>query len=61
MRIVVSGTHAAGKSTLVSDLALVLRGHARLPDPFELLDDDDEPAGAAVAGDGGGRSMQRGS
>ncbi len=46
MRIVVSGTHASGKSTLVSDLALALRGHAQLPDPFELVDDD-EPAEAA--------------
>jgi hypothetical protein len=46
VRIVVSGTHASGKSTLVSDLALALRGFARLPDPFELVDDVD-PAGAA--------------
>jgi predicted ATPase len=46
VRIVVSGTHASGKSTLVSDLALALRGHVQLPDPFELVDDD-EPAGAA--------------
>jgi len=46
VRIVVSGTHASGKSTLVSDLALALRGHAQLPDPFELVDDE-EPAGAA--------------
>ena len=27
-------------------MALALRGHAQLPDPFELVDDD-EPAGAA--------------
>jgi hypothetical protein len=38
VRIVVSGTHASGKSTLVSDLALALRGYAQLPDPFELVD-----------------------
>ena len=39
VRIVVSGTHASGKSTLVSDLAMAL-GYAQLPDPFELVDDD---------------------
>lgn len=48
MRIVVSGTHASGKSTLVSDVALVLRGYSQLPDPVELVENDewDEPAGA---------------
>ena len=46
MRIVVSGTHASGKSTLVSDLARAL-GFAQLPDPFELVDDVVDPAGAA--------------
>lgn len=46
MRIVVSGTHASGKSTLVSDLATAL-GYAQLPDPYELVDDDvEDPAGA---------------
>lgn len=41
MRIVVSGTHASGKSTLIADF------HARYPqyrvftDPFDLLDDGD--------------------
>ena len=45
MRIVVSGTHATGKSTLVSDVALTLRGYTQLPDPFELVEGD-EPAGA---------------
>ena len=44
MRIVVSGTHASGKSTLVSDLAEAL-GFAPLPDPYELVDDVDDPAG----------------
>ena len=39
-----SGTHASGKSTLVSDLATAL-GCAQLPDPYELVDDDLEPAG----------------
>ncbi len=49
MRIVVSGTHASGKSTLVSDLATVL-GYPQLPDPYELIDDDVEPAGAESFG-----------
>ncbi len=47
VRIVVSGTHASGKSTLVSDLAAALRCE-QLPDPFELVDDDLEPGGAGV-------------
>lgn len=47
MRVVVSGTHASGKSTLVSDVALALPGYDQLPDPFELVDDDGDPAGAA--------------
>ncbi len=47
MRIVVSGTHASGKSTLVSDVAIAL-GYAQLPDPYELVvDDEDDPAAAA--------------
>ena len=49
MRVVVSGAHASGKSTLVSDLAMAL-GYAQLPDPFELVDDDVEPAGAESFG-----------
>ncbi|WP_243062150.1 ATP-binding protein [Humibacter sp. RRB41] len=39
MRIVVSGTHASGKSTLVSDFALRHPEFAVLPDPFELMDE----------------------
>lgn len=46
MRIVVSGTHASGKSTLVSDLVMSLPGYVSLGDPFDLVDVDD-PAGAA--------------
>jgi predicted ATPase len=46
VRVVVSGTHASGKSTLVADLAATL-GCPALPDPFELVDDDLDPAGAA--------------
>ncbi|HET6968392.1 MAG TPA: hypothetical protein VFI44_08955 [Ornithinibacter sp.] len=45
MRIVVSGTHASGKSTLVSDVAGSL-GSTQLGDPFEWVDED-EPAGAS--------------
>ena len=47
MRIVVSGTHASGKSTLVADLAAALADVEVLPDPFELVDDAlDEPDAA---------------
>jgi hypothetical protein len=46
VRVVVSGTHASGKSTLVSDLAQAL-GCDQLPDPFELVDDVGDPAGAS--------------
>ncbi len=45
MRIVVSGSHATGKSTLVSDVAMAHPGYTVLPDPFELVDEDD-PASA---------------
>lgn len=40
MRIVVSGTHASGKSTLISDFAAAHPEHLVLPDPFEDLIDD---------------------
>ncbi|WP_025158676.1 AAA family ATPase [Leifsonia aquatica] len=39
MRIVVSGTHASGKSTLLSDFALRHPDYTVLPDPFELVDE----------------------
>lgn len=39
MRIVVSGTHASGKSTLVADFARRTAGFEVFPDPFELLDE----------------------
>lgn len=39
MRIVVSGTHASGKSTLIADFCAAHPEYAQLPDPFELLDD----------------------
>lgn len=39
MRIVVSGTHASGKSTLISDFALQHPEFVVLPDPFELIDE----------------------
>lgn len=38
MRIVVSGTHASGKSTLVADIAAAVPGVETLPDPFGLVD-----------------------
>ena len=50
MRIVVSGTHASGKSTLVSDFALRHPEFAVLPDPFDLMDEAwDSPSAALFA------------
>ncbi|GAA0411903.1 AAA family ATPase [Leifsonia naganoensis] len=50
MRIVVSGTHASGKSTLVSDFALRHPGFTVLPDPFDLIDEMwDGPSAAMFA------------
>jgi hypothetical protein len=46
VRVVVSGSHASGKSTLVADLTSALPCD-QLPDPFELVDQDDDPSGAA--------------
>ncbi|MBM6399576.1 AAA family ATPase [Phycicoccus sonneratiae] len=48
MRIVVSGTHATGKSTLVADLGTALGDHEILGDPWELVDDD-LPLGSAAS------------
>jgi len=45
MRIVVSGTHASGKSTLIGDFSATHPGYEVLSDPYELLDEaGDEPA-----------------
>lgn len=50
MRIVVSGTHASGKSTLVSDFVMRHREFTVLPDPFELVDEaGDAPTAALFA------------
>lgn len=50
MRIVVSGTHASGKSTLISDFAVRHPEYAVLPDPFELVDEAwDSPTAALFA------------
>ena len=50
MRIVVSGTHASGKSTLISDFAARHRDFVVLPDPFESIDETwDEPGAAMFA------------
>lgn len=44
MRIVVSGTHASGKSTLIADFSAAHPGYEVLPDPYELLENaGDEP------------------
>ncbi|MFD4959050.1 AAA family ATPase [Microbacterium sp. NPDC058389] len=47
MRIVVSGTHASGKSTLITDFTARHPGYTVLPDPFDLLDETWDAAGAA--------------
>ena len=50
MRIVVSGTHASGKSTLIADFAAAHPEYRVLPDPFEFLDEEaDADAAAFVA------------
>ncbi|GAA2453558.1 AAA family ATPase [Agromyces soli] len=50
MRIVVSGTHASGKSTLIGDLLAERPGFAHLGDPFELVDGAlDEPDAGTYA------------
>lgn len=50
MRIVVSGTHASGKSTLVSDFVLRHQEFVVLPDPFELVDEAwDSPTASLFA------------
>ncbi len=50
MRIVVSGTHASGKSTLIADFARRHPEYAVFADPFELIDEaDDRPAVAMFA------------
>ncbi|MFF2389904.1 hypothetical protein [Agromyces sp. NPDC058104] len=50
MRIVVSGTHASGKSTLISDFVLAHPEFAVLPDPFELIDEGwDAPSASMFA------------
>lgn len=46
VRIVVSGSHASGKSTLVSDFALSHRQYRVLSDAFDLVEDP-EPSSAA--------------
>ncbi|MGU3646364.1 AAA family ATPase [Microbacterium sp. C23T] len=44
MRIVVSGTHASGKSTLIADFSAAHPEFEVLSDPYELLDEaGDEP------------------
>jgi hypothetical protein len=46
MRIVVSGTHASGKSTLISDFRAAHPEYAVLGDPFDDIDSD-APSSAA--------------
>lgn len=48
MRIVVSGTHASGKSTLISDFVQRHPEFIVLPDPFELVDEAGDAPSAAL-------------
>ena len=48
MQIVISGTHASGKSTLISDFAMRHAEFEQLPDPFELIDEVWDQPGAAM-------------
>jgi len=48
MRVVVSGTHGSGKSTLISDFAAAHREWQVHPDPFELMDAATDEPGAEV-------------
>jgi len=50
MRIVVSGTHASGKSTLISDFRLRHPEFALMPDPFELVDEAGDVAHVVLFG-----------
>jgi hypothetical protein len=44
MRIVLSGTHCSGKTTLAHDFAAAHRDYVHIPEPYELLGElDDEP------------------
>ncbi|MCK2021806.1 ATP-binding protein [Microbacterium sp. kSW2-24] len=47
MRIVVSGTHASGKSTLIADFLGLHPGVDHLPDPFEVLGEGQDDPGPA--------------
>ena len=49
MRIVVSGTHASGKSTLIADFHAAHPDYRVLGDPFEDLDLDDPASEASFA------------
>lgn len=48
MVIVVSGTHASGKTSLIDAFAAAQPQFRILPDPFETLDDDRTDAGAGI-------------
>lgn len=46
MRVVVSGTHASGKSTLIADFVAARPEYSALHDPFELVDEAFDGASA---------------
>ena len=65
MRIVVSGTHCSGKSTLVSDFLAAHRDYVHEPEPWEWLVEvyheslSEEPDGAVDVIPGGWRRGSR--
>ncbi|MFZ2963216.1 MAG: AAA family ATPase [Rhodoglobus sp.] len=48
MRVVISGTHGSGKSTLISDFALLHSTWMILPDPYEDVDTAEATPGASL-------------
>jgi len=48
LRVVISGTHGSGKSTLIGDFSASHRGWTVLPDQYEFIDAAEEVPGAAV-------------
>lgn len=48
LRVVITGTHGSGKSTLITDFATLHPEWTILPDPYELLDDAADASGASA-------------
>lgn len=48
MRVVISGTHGVGKSTLIGDFSASHREWTVLPDPYEFIDAAEESPGSLM-------------